>query len=257
MTVAVSFDSFDLQDGTYNTTRLNPVGAPNRSVDMLPIARADGSVMVFQKFDAKTIRLEGYINSATREDLEADIDALKVATRPESGVLEFDWGTGVRMYDCVANLSIERGQENISFVPFTIEFQSESPFATDGTSDSLVTAQNNTTGSASIPITVTGTYDAQPVVTISIVAINPSVTASELTIGNANNSQYLAVNEIFTAGDELVIDCKNYRCFLNGNFVPSIGQFPYFAPGAGVLEYSDNCTTRDINITATAEKRYL
>lgn len=258
MTVAVSFEGFDLTSGFYRVNKLNPIGSSNKSTTLLPLARADGSLRVFQSYDSKNIVVEGQIVTSSRTELEGAIDTLKAELRKEEGDLQYDWGSGVRIHRCtVTEFSIDRQPENISFVPYRIVFECESPFATDGTTDTIVNNVNVTAALAYLNLTVGGTYDANPVITVTITAINPSVTASQLTFGNTVNSQYLTVEEIFTAGDVLTIDCDNYRVFHNGVFKKATGQFPSFAVGAGVLEYSDNCTTRNITVTATAERRYL
>lgn len=256
--VAVSYDGFDLTSGFYRVRELNPVGSPTKNTVLLPLARTDGSLRVFQSYESKTIVVSGQIVATTRAELEGAIDTLKVQLRRESGDLQYDWGTGVRIHNCtVTNFSIDRKPENISFVPYTIVFECESPFATDGVTDTIVNNVNVTSALEYLALTIDGTYDANPVITVAITAINPSVTASQLTFGNSINSQYLTVEEIFAPGDVITIDCDNYRVFHNGVFIKATGQFPFFAVGAGVLEYSDNCVSRNITVTATAERRYL
>lgn len=258
MVTAISYDGFDLNNSTYRSIDLNPMGSPDKDTTMLRLARADGSLRVFQSYDSKTLTLTGRIISDTKVNLELAIDALKMQMRRESGNLQYDWGNGVRIHKCTAKkVSCDKGPGELSTAPFQIVFECESPFATDGVTDTIVNNQNISASPTNFNIAINGTYDARPVLTFSIVAINPTVTASQITIGNATNSQYLTVEDIFTAGDVLVIDCDNSRVFHNGIFIKSIGQFPYFAAGNGVLEYTDNCVTRNINLTATAERRYL
>lgn len=258
MATAISYDGFDLNNGIYNSVDLNPMGSPVKKTTTLDLARADGSLRVFQKYDSKNITLSGRIISDTKINLQLAVDALKMQMRRESGLLQYEWGNGVRIYNCTAiEVDCDAGPGDVSTCPFKIVFECESPFATDGVTDTIVNNQNITASPTNFNILNNGTYDGQPVLTFSIVAINPSITASQIIIGNASNSQYLTVEDIFTAGDVLVIDCDNFRVFHNGIFIKSTGQFPYFAAGNGVLEYTDNCVTRNINLTATLERRYL
>lgn len=255
---AISYDGFDLNNSTYKTVDIDPMGSPNKSTVLLNIARADGSLRVFESYESKNIVLAGIISSDTKQNLELAIDALKLHMRRESGLLQYEWGNGVRIHKCtVKSLNIDRGQSNISFTPYSMVFECESPFATDGITDIIVNNENIAVSPKNFNVTLNGTYDARPILTFSIVAISPSVTASQITIGNAANNQYLTVEAIFAPGDTLVVDCDKYRVFHNGVFIKSLGQFPYFAAGNGVIEYTDNCASRNINLSATAERRYL
>lgn len=256
--VSVSYDGFDLSSGEYRVADLNPMGSPAKDITMLQLARTDGSLKVFERYEASNIVVSGYIVSTDKENCDAAIDALKKQLRRESGSLEYDWGSGVRIRQCTCKeLQIPRGREHISWVPYTIVFECESPFATDGNTETLVDNLAITSNVSQMPITVNGTYDAQPIVTVTFSALNPTDTDIQVTIANAANSQYLTVEETFTSSSVLVVNCAEYRAFLDGNFVRSTGQFPYFASGSGTLEYSDTATSRTLSLTATAEKRFL
>lgn len=258
MATAVSFEGFDLTASPYSVTTLDPVGSASKSTTLFPLARADGSVRVFQKYDSKVITVVGRIVSDSQANLESAIDDLKEQLRLESGSLQYDWAGSVRIHECTCtDFNIDRNPGNISFVPYSAQFECESPFSTDGTTDTLVNAQSITAATYDMAITVAGTYDAQPVITMTISAINPSVSDTQIIVSNAANSQFLTVEETFAAGDTLVVDCNEYRVFLNGAFVPSTGLFPSFATGAGVLSFESTATTRTVVLTATAERRYL
>jgi len=258
MATAVSFEGFDLTASPYSVVKLDPIGSPSKSTTMFPLARADGSVRTFEKYDSRIITVEGTIISDSQANMESAIDDLKEQLRLESGSLQYDWAGGVRIHECTCtDFNIDRNPGNISFVPYVAQFECESPFATDGVTDTLVSSQSITTATYDMAITVAGTYDAQPVITMTISAINPSVSDTQIIVSNAANSQFLTVEETFTAGDTLLIDCNEFRVFQNGAFVPSTGLFPSFATGAGVLSFESTSTTRTVVLTATAERRYL
>lgn len=258
MVTAISYDGFDLNDGTYNTVDLNPMGSPSKKTTTLDLARADGSLRVFQKFASKNIILTGRIISDTKANLDLAIDALKMQMRREMGDLQYEWGNGVRIHNCTAvDVKCEKGPGDISTCPFQIVFECESPFATDGVTDTWMNAAAITTSTSDMNITINGTMDAQPIITITVTAINPTISNVTMTVANTSNSQYLDITSTFAAGDIVIIDCVNYRVFKNGVLIKASGQFPYWATGAGVLHYEDTATTRTLAVTTTSERRYL
>lgn len=257
MTISVSFDGFDLNSGDFRTRTYSPSGAPSRSIRLSDLARQDGAKQVFQKFEAQKLFVEGQISCISMSALDDAIDDLKSALRVESGVLEIGYGSGVRRWTCTAeNIVINRGQENISFTPFSIEFSSESPFATDGTTDSYLVSQNCTDATKFFPFTVLGTYDIAPQITITVNSFSPT-SDKTITLGNGDTSQFLDITATFTAGDIITVDCDTYRVFHNGTFIRSSGQFPSFKVGSQSLDYADDGTTRDIDVSLDAERRYL
>jgi len=258
MAVSISFDGFELNDGIYTVKNYPPLGMPNKETSTLDIGRGDGGVNVFQKFNSRTIPIQGVIVCSSSDELEQAIDALNKQMRRETGTLAIDYVGGTRMWQVIpTKVVIDRIQGQISYTPFSLEFEAPNPFATDGITDTIVNAHNTTTQQDFIAATVNGTMDALPLITITITAINPSVSPVEISIGNSTNSQYLTVERTFTAGDVLTIDCENFRVFHNGVFIKATGQFPNFAVGPISLDYSDTATTRNVSITATAERRYL
>lgn len=258
MTVAVSYDGFDLTTGYYRVTELNPISSPRKTTELLNLARKHGSERVSELFEAKTIVVSGYMIATTREQLEEVIDNLKVQLRRESGELQYDWRTGVRIYNCTAKqFTVDRDQTNISFVPYSIEFECESPFGKDGVTDTWMAATSITSAISDTAITANGTMDSQPIITITVGAMNPVVSPVTMTIANETLSQYLDITATFAVGDVITVDCSNYRVFKNGALIKSSGQFPYWSVGAGVFHYSDTATTRTVAVTTTSERLYL
>lgn len=255
---AVSFQGVDLNNDTYKALDLNPMGSPNKSTVLLPIARADGSLRVFQKYDAKTLTLIGNVKSDSKANLNLAVDYLKQLLSAASGVLQYEWAYGVRIHKCtVTDLKCDIGQENISFAPYVAVFECESPFATDGTSNALVTAQSITTAGKNFAFTIDGTYTASPIITLQISALNPVISPVQIVVANVAANQYLTIEETFKVGDVITIDCENYRVFVSGRLVRAKGQFPQFAVGGGSLQYNDNATTRTIVANVTAARKYL
>ncbi len=258
MTSTVSFSGLDLTSGYYTVNELDPISSPSKMTELIALARKHGSVRVFESYNSKTILVSGRITATSSSELETAIDTLKAHMRRESGELQYDWESGVRIYSCTAkNVTIDRNQMNISFVPYQIEFECESPFAKDGVTDTWMAATAITTSSLNTNITAEGTMDSQPIITITVSAMDPVISDVTMTIANESNSQYLDITATFAVGDIITIDCMNYRVFINGLLVKSSGQFPYWVAGAGVLYYGDTATTRTLAVTTTSERLFL
>lgn len=256
--IAITFDGFGLNSAPYKVTDYDPSGSPSKLTKIYDLARQHGSVRVFEKFDNRTILITGEIICSSRLELETAIDNLKRQLRRQEGALKIDYGDGYRQWICTAkNVGVRRQRQHISYAPFTLEFETESPFATDGQTDTLIDNENVTDGSASFGITVNGTMDAAPQFTLQFNDIDPDDEDVEIVIGNSATSQYLTITATISAGSSLSIDCDLQKVFLDGELLHVEGQFPEWAAGAGNIEYSDNADDRDIDITATAERRYL
>lgn len=256
--IGITFDGFGLNSAPYKVTEYNPSGSPSKTTKLYDLARQHGSVRVFEKFEAKSIVITGEIICSSRLELDTAIDNLKRQLRRQRGVLKIDYGDGFRQWVCTAkNVGINRQRNNISYVPFTLEFESESPFSTDGSTDTLIDNENITDGSASFGISVGGTMDAAPQFSLQINTADPDDEDIEIVIGNSATSQYLTITATIAAGSTISIDCDLQKVFLDGELLHVEGQFPEWAAGAGNVEYSDDMTDRDIDITMTAERRYL
>lgn len=255
--IAITFDGFSLNTAPYKVSEIDPYGSPLKTTKTYSIARQHGSKRVFEKYEAKSIIITGEIISTSREALEQSLDVLKRQLRRQQGILKVQYADGYRQWVCTAkNVAIKRSRQHISYAPFSIEFESESPFATDGVTDTLISG-NITDNSDSFGFAVNGTMDAAPQLSLQLNSIDPDDDDVEIIIGNSATSQYITITATLTAGDVISIDSAEQRVFLNGDLLKVEGQFPEWSAGAGNLEYSDSATDRDIDITMTAERRYL
>ena len=256
--ITIEFDGFGLNAAPYSVSDYDPSGSPNKATKTFDIARQHGSVRVFEKYDARSIVINGRIICDSRTELETAIDNLKRQLRRQEGTLKIGYGDSFRYYVCTAvNVGIKRLRENISFAPYTLEFECESPFSTDGVTDTLLDAENVTDSTDSFGFTSNGTFDIAPTFQININSIDPDDSEVDLVLGNPATSQQLTISDTFATGDIISVDCLNQRVFKNGLLIYATGQFPEWAVGSGILEYSDTADDRDIDISMYAERRYL
>jgi hypothetical protein len=255
----VFFDSLALNDGNpYFVVDSDPDGTAKKDAKLIPIARTDGGIRVYDSYDSLTVTIVGYISCATETELDEAIDDLKAAMR-SPGTLKIEYGSTFRLIDCLAtNLIVSRGPQNITFAPYSIQFQAESPFWYEEGLDYHIVNENITTAVDSFNISIATTMDAELVFTFEITEITPDNSDVQISIGNNSTSQHITVTETFGDGDILVIDCKKKQCFLNGALIRAKGQFPVWQPGAGVVEYTDDASTsRNITLNSANERRFL
>lgn len=256
--IPVSFDGFVLNEMPFKITNWTPSGSPTKATKNFRLARAHGLRSVFESFDAPVITLMGQIICSSKIELDNNIDNLKAWMRRPFGTLSIGYGSGARTWVAKpTHVNIPRDRENISYTPFTIDFELESPFAKDGNMDLLVDAQTITTSVQDMSVLIGGTMDGQPIISINIVAFNPSNIPKSITVANPSASQYLTITDQFVAGDVINIDCEKYIVTINESAVYASGQFPLFPIGPGLLQYSDDATTRDVVLTATNERKFL
>jgi hypothetical protein len=255
----VFFDSLALNDGSpYFVNDYDPDGSPSKTSKLIPIARADGGIRVYTEYESLNVTVAGYISCSTQTELDDAIDTLKSTLRSE-GVLKVEYSGTYRLLDCLCtNVNIPRNRENISFTPYVLQFESESPFWREEGLDYHIANEQIMTGTDAFNVSIATTMDAEMVFTLEITEITPDDSAVQISISNNSNSQTITVEEIFGDGDILVIDCKLKQAFLNGVLIRARGRFPVWPPGAGVVDYADSASTsRDITISSANERRFL
>lgn len=259
MTRQVFFDDLALNDGNpFFVGDYDPDGSPSRTTRLIPIARTDGGIRVYDEYDSLVVTISGWISCDTQLELDQAIDDLKGTLR-EEGTLRVEYAGTYRLLDCLStDVIIDRGRENISFSPYQLKFESESPFWYEEGFDYHIAGENITTSADSFSVSITTTMDAEMAFTLEINEITPDDSDVQISIGNNDTSQYITVEETFHDGDILAIDCKKKQAFLNGNLIRAKGLFPVWQPGAGSVEYSDSASTsRNITISSSSERRFL
>lgn len=255
----VLFNDTALNDGDpFFVNEYEPSGSPKKSVSLIPIARQDGGIIVYEQYESLSVTVNGYISCDSQNALDTAIDTLKALVRSE-GTLKVEYGSTYRLLDCVAtNVIVPRGREYISHAPYSIQFQSESAFWREEGLDYHIVNESITSSVDSFNISNSATMDAELVFTLEITEITPDDADVQISIGNNATSQYITVEEIFNDNDVLIIDCKRKQAFLNGALIRARGRFPVWPPGSGVIEYSDNASTsRSITINSSNERRFL
>lgn len=255
----IFFEDLALNDGNpFYVGDYDPDGSPNKSTRLVPIARADGGIRVYSEYDSLNVSVSGMIVCDTELELDQTIDSLKAKMRSE-GVLRVQYADTYRLLDCLCtDVVIPRGQQNISFTPYNLKFESESPFWYEEGFDYHIAGEVITASSDAFNVSIGSTMDAEMVFTLQINEITPDNSDVQIAIGNNATSQYITVEETWHDNDVLVIDCQKKQAFLNGTLIRAKGLFPVWQPGAGSVEYSDSASTsRNITLDSSNQRRFL
>ena len=250
----------DLQSGYFRVTETDAYGSAEREIKAVQLAREDGAVAVFKRFKDRNITVSGYIKAPDKDTAEASLDQLKTLIASANiGALDVGYRSGYRRWNVLnANIIVGRAPQDISYIPFSLQFYSPKPYATDGTTASLITPAVLTTGSNYLSAAVVGSYPAQPVFTLVVNSISPTISSVDIIIGNSAEGRYLTIRGIRTAGDVITIDCENKQLYINGVLtLPYGGQFPLWAAGPGTVEVSDTASSRNISISDGYPPRWL
>lgn len=250
-------NGFGLHDGAFRITDTDVFSMAPKVNKLIELARSDGGVQVMEKFAAKPISLTGTINADSSSELEAYIDQLKTYVGQKNMRLEVGYRNGYRLWTVnVENCSIARSATEVSRCGFSLALRAPKPYAVDYDSDVFV-GETGRTAAFSVGVDAGGTYLVFPVFEITINSINPDDSETTITIGNPAEDRFINVTDIFQAGDVITVDSVYKQVYKNDTLLRPTGNFPVWLPGAGTFEYSDTATTRNIDISANYDYRWL
>lgn len=254
--IGIKFGSFDMQqNGVRVIDAPDLYSAPTNAIQADELAERDGSLVVKQTYKSKSFQVSGLLRTDTRAQVETLRDTFMLAMAQHNQALDFDYGGTTRRYLANAE-SVILSEKSLSTFAFTVKFLSPDGMGWDLGNTSLITPTGVSTSSASIALTVGGTYKTEPLITVvvnTLTVANPGT----ITIGNGVTLRSMSVARTWAAGDRLEVNTQLGTVFVNSVPTDFTGQFPEFAPGAGTLTYLDTFTARDVTVTATYAKRWL
>lgn len=253
--IQVTFNDNDLNQVSGLTITNREVNLlPNRELQSYPLAKADKSILTSSNYLNKKITIEGAITLSSRALAEQSLDLLKSLVQDQQGSLKVLEAGDIRTY--YATMSAMSTRLSGGYVRFGIEFLCSDPLGYHVGQEILIAGTANTNSTAVIPLTVAGSYKAEPEITANISALTGGTTKT-VTLANAADNIGISVTRTWTAGDILVVDSYNRSVLVNNSEVEYAGRFPSFAPGSRSLAYTDDLTTRTVLISASYTKRWL
>ncbi len=254
--ISVKYGSLDMQADGVTVTDSDVYSTPKKDVQTEKLAETDGSIIVKTTYESKIFTVNGYMQAVDIPTLDALIDTVKAALNLESQNFDIDYAGSTRRYIATADNIIVTRPTGMNTCTFSVEFTCASPVGADTTTSTLLSSTAITTTTAQPAITVSGSYQAEPLILLTLTSLTGG-TSKTVTIQNGSTLRGISVTRNWANGDVLEIDSFNMQVFVNNAIVPVSGQFPRWDVGAGTISYIDNLTTRSASITATYTRRFL
>lgn len=253
--IGLLYGTFDMQADGVRVLDTNVYSSPPNKIQADKLAESDGALVVKQQYDPKTFTVDGLLKSATIAGLENLIDTFKAAMAVKNQAFDIDYAGGIRRYLASAqNVIITKTANTVA--SFSVEFLSPDGVGWDVDSTALLTPTGITASNVSNAITVGGTYQAEPLIEVTVNTITGG-TDKTLTISNGSTLRGISITRTWTAGDVLEIDSLKKTVYVNDIATEFSGQFPRWEVGAGSITYLDNFTARDVTIEASYTRRWL
>ena len=245
----VLYDNFDFTANGCVITSLDHLTLASRNNQLEALANENGAVLVQSQLGTKPIYIEGYYIGSTIADAQRMYDLLAQALNRQQRPLVVPHAGSTRTYTATpANLIIKQ-PDGLNRITFSFEFVVPTGSSIDKTRTTLINT-TNTLASATIPLTVTGSIVARPLITITFTTVTGG-TGKTVSIRNAKDYIGLTVARNFVSGDTLAINSATFQIYINGVLTAPTGRMPTWTPGAGALFYSDTFTSRSISISAS------
>lgn len=249
----ITFNSFELSSAYIVVNRLNKSDAALRELQVENLAFQDGFVMPSDFWRSRKIVIEGSILADSTSQLGALLDQIKENLAGVGKNLDVDYGNGTRRFKATL-ASFEAPEEfyNITYLPYKAEFICQ-PFGY-ATQSLNVSADDVTSSSKTVDMTVTGTYRPLPVITLTF---NTETGASAVSFTNNTTGDTLTVTKAFNAADVLIINCEEQKVTVNGVQVDFVGPIPMFTTGENELVIAVPATARNYDLSIDYFPRYL
>ena len=234
MAYSVQFDSTEIINTTnYKTEFVRHHSAPPREVNMLELARANGAIIVSDKYNSKRITLQGYLLGSSASDLQTKLDTFKeLFSRKEKNLdITPDGGTTRRYVATCIRHNLPENHYNILNLPFEAEFIVPNSIG----EDTSLTAAINAQAISAIPYTdsmsLAGSALPQPIIDLTIGAGNTN--SRGIAFENTDNGQKIIITKTsaFSSSNHLIINTREKSVQYAGEDIRFYGPFPEFDIG--------------------------
>lgn len=248
----LTFDSQDLMASPYIVRYVKHDLWPDRNLTRENLAYEQGTVVTNTQYGEKIFEVAGKITGTSQDNLEANVDTFKELMSRKGKNLDIGYGGSTRRYIAYADdVKVDRDFYHLLHAPFSLKFVVPKGV---GINPSQVTDTNLdiTDASYNNTITIVGTAEPKPVITITVDS-ETDLTVLELTA----NGDKITITQGFTAADVLVIDCENKKVTLNGSEIAYDGIFPSFIIGSNSYTIDATSTAHQYDLSIAYYKTYL
>jgi len=236
MSTTVTFDSVSLQNINKVVKSARHDSAPNREIEILPLARNEGGVFVSEHYQSKAIRISGMIKASNQANLETEIDSFKELLSRKNKNLDISYAGGTRRYVAYSrSVNIDRDFFHLNFAPYDIEFIVPAGIGKD---TSVTAALDAVSADPTYSGSVTFSGSAEPKPVIKLTLGSGWTNAYGIKFENTDTEEECIVNysDGFSDGDVLEIDCANKKVELNGGEIEFYRVFPSFIIGSSNIK---------------------
>lgn len=238
--VNISYNSYNLQTSadSANTILSRDIlfkHLPIKEIFLQQDSIRNGFSISDVRYSQKIITVRGWLISDTQAHLRTLRDAFMTALSSDKEDLDIDYGSGtIRFEASVQNVTCDEEFWQITQIPFEISFLAQ-PFgtATSTTTIDLNSGGNITTTPFSEGITISGSYNPKPVITITVVA-ETDMTA--IKFENTTTQDWIQVARSFADAEVLTIDCDAETVQVGSTNVDFTGVLPSFNPSSNTIK---------------------
>lgn len=256
LTDFVVFDDFSLSDNVNLFVENIDDSGASREFIGASVPNDDGEFLSDDLWRKKIITVRGHLLTSSGLLMRQFMDTIRKNLRTPEAYLDITEQSMVRRHVAsLANMNSlfpRREHYNITWLPFTAQFEVKSGFA----EDRVESSQNIliSTSPANDILTNTGTYKALP---IFVLAINAASSLTVINIQIDENDSEIQISSSFAAGDVLVIDCEGQTVKKNGTEVDFSGSFPKLEVGDNTVRYTVTSSSHTIRATIIYKQRYF
>lgn len=258
---AVKFNSNDINEvpgvWLYNYTATD---LPERDINIHKLARRSLSIVTSAEYTQKVIPVLLKVCSGDRQDTEATLTEIKGLLQAQNGTLEVLQSDRLFQYTATMNEFNIEWQNSTAYVQ--IIFLVSTPVAEAATSDTLFSFSSSL-ASDGVSFDVDGSYEAEPLITVTLTAVTGGGSGSSFSVFNATTSQGITIwaddtgAGTFSNGDIIEINSSTYEVLVNGAATDFTGIFPVFPPGLQRVGYTDTFTTRTKSVSGQYNVRVV
>lgn len=241
MANSIKFDNTEILNTTYIPRFIKHESAPDRDLYLVPLAGANGEVLVGSLYRKKSIVLSGILTGNTEIGLENKIDSFKELFSRENKNLDISWGEVTRRYVATCRShNFDRDHFHLLFVPWTAEFIVPSGI---GENTNQETVFNDSSDANIHPIDISPNFggSAPPKPKFEIANISGSSMSEIAGIGIENIATreqidiILDSSGLFWHNKAFIIDYKTGEVSFDGVNKRFYGNFPSLKPGSNAI----------------------
>ncbi len=254
-----TFAGFSLQDENFISSIVEDRVWPARSMETSQIARRPGVKFTSTEFGERRIKVQGSIIGTDATDLQTKIDDLNTALQKKSQLLQTRPG---RAYTAsVVSIALGDPTYSQSYTPFELEFLCADPFSYASQVSATMTVVSGTI-SQSFSTTISGSYYAEPVISVAITGSSGVTTTSGVTLTNSFTGEYVTWSGIgatpfLNYGDTLSFDFKSYKVLKNALQVNADGIYARWEAGVNDFQLTFGGNVQGGTVTVSYAPRYL